>query len=86
MDKKYGTIFILGGYISGILLLGLQTWITLKAFFSDSKSVTIYINHYGEMYGDIITFIFFWFICLIGLIFLLNKMKLEKIKKRDERK
>ena len=31
--KDYETVFILGGYLSGMLLLGLHTWITLRAFF-----------------------------------------------------
>ena len=44
--KDYESVFILGGYISGMLLLGLHTWITLKALFSDSKSITIYVNRY----------------------------------------
>jgi len=73
--KDYRTIFILSGYISGMAILGLHTWITLKAFFSESKSVTIYVNRYGEQFGDIITFIFFWIICLIGLVFLYNKIR-----------
>jgi len=79
MDKKYGSIFILGGYLSGLMLLGLQTWITLKAFFSDSKSVTIHVNNYGEMYGDIATFIFFWVVCIIGLVLLYKQIKKQNI-------
>ena len=79
MNKRYGTIFILGGYISGILLLGLQTWLTFKAFFSDSKSITIYVDRYGEMYGDIATFIFFWIVCLIGFIFLYHHVKKQDL-------
>jgi hypothetical protein len=63
------------------MLLGLQTWVTMKAFFSDSKSTTIYINNHGEMYGDIFTFMFFWIICLIGLILLLRRIKPELLKK-----
>ena len=79
--KDYETVFILGGYISGMLVLGLHTWITLRAFFSDSKSITIYVNRYGEQYGDILTFIFFWALFLVGLVFLYNKIKKPEITK-----
>ena len=82
--KEYESVFILGGYISGMLLLGLHTWITLKAFFSDSKSITIYVNRYGEQYGDIVTFVFFWALCLIGLIFLYNRIKKPDIIKQKQ--
>ena len=81
MDKRYGTVFILSGYISGMMLLGLQTWLTFKAFFSDSKSVTIYFNRHGEIFGDIATFIFFWIICLVGLVFLYNRIKKQDLVK-----
>jgi len=64
-----------------MLVLGLHTWITLRAFFSDSKSITIHVNRYGEQYGDIITFIFFWALFLIGLVFLYNKIKKPEITK-----
>jgi len=80
-NKDYETVFILGGYISGMLVLGLHTWITLRAFFSDSKSITIYVNRYGEQYGDILTFIFFWALFLVGLVFLYNKIKKPEITK-----
>ena len=82
MRKDYETIFIFGGYLSGMVLLGLQTIITLKAFFSDSKSITIHVNRYGEQYGDILTFVFFWALCLIGLIFLYNRLKKPKLIKQ----
>jgi len=72
---------ILGGYISGMLILGLHTWITLRAFFSDSKSITIHVNRYGEQYGDILTFVFFWALCLIGLVFLYNRIKKPEVTK-----
>ena len=75
MKRGYETVFILGGYLSGMLLLALHTWISLSAFFSDSKSITIYINRYGEQYGDILTFAFFWVLCLIGLYSLYRQMK-----------
>ena len=75
MRRGYESVFILSGYLSGMLLLGLHTWITFKAFFSDSKSITIYVNRYGEQYGDVLTFVFFWALCLIGLVLLYKRVK-----------
>ncbi len=75
MRSYYRDAFIISGYVAGVLVLLLQTWVFLKAYLSDSKSITIYVNSYGEQYGDIATFIFLWLICIIGVFFLYKKMK-----------
>ena len=50
----------------------------MLAFFSESKSVTIFVNRYGEQYADLISLFFIWTICILGLIALYKIIKEEK--------
>ena len=79
MKNSFKSVIILSGYLSGILILVVQTWIMIRAYFNDSKSVTIYVNRFGEQFGDVIVFIFIWIICLFGLYLLYNKIKKQNI-------
>ena len=75
MKKK---LFVIPGYLAGIGSLFVLTYSTLLAFFSESKSVTIFVNRFGEQYADIAILIFIWIICLLGLIYLYLLLKGEK--------
>jgi len=68
MGIKKKELFTVTGYLAGIGSLFLITQRTLLAFFSDSKTVTIYVNEYGEQYTDIVALVIIWGICLIGLV------------------
>ena len=74
-------LLIVPGYLVGIGSLCIITFRTLLAFLSENKSVTIYVNRYGEQYVDIALLIFIWIICLVGLIYLYIVMKEERIAK-----
>ena len=63
-------LLIVPGYLVGLGSLFIITYRTILAFFSESKSVTIHVNRYGEQYADIVFLIIIWVICLIGLIYL----------------
>lgn len=78
MKKK---LLIVPGYIIGIGSLFVITYRTLLAFFSESKSVTIHINRYGEQNADIAFLIFIWIICLLGLVYLYFVIKEDKVAK-----
>lgn len=71
-------LLIIPGYLVGIGSLFIITYRTLIAFFSNSKSVTLYVNRYGEQYADIAILILIWIICLIGLSYLYLVVKGEK--------
>lgn len=53
------------------------------AFFSDSKSVIVNINKFGEHYFDLFALIIIWIISLAGLIILILMLKEEKQLKKD---
>ncbi len=74
-------LLIVPGYLLGIGSLCIITYRTLLAFFSESKSVTIYVNRYGEQLLDIAFLIIIWIICLIGLIYLYYIVRERKIAK-----
>lgn len=69
---------IVPGYIVGLGSLFIITYRTLLAFFSNSKSITVNINRFGEQHLDIFFLIIIWAICLIGLIYLFRYLKEEK--------
>jgi len=56
-----------------------MTYRTLIAFFSESKSVVVNINKYGEQYIDLVALVIIWIISLVGLIILFLMLKEEKI-------
>ena len=71
-------LLILPGYLVGIGSLLLITYRTFLAFFSQSKSITINVNRYGEQYGDIAVLVFIWIVCVMGLYSLFILMKEQK--------
>jgi hypothetical protein len=52
------------------------------AFFSDSKTVIIHINRFGEQFLDIFALVIIWVICLAGIIILFIILKEEKKQKK----
>ena len=74
-------LLIVPGYLVGIGSLCIISYRTLLAFFSESRSVTIHVNRYGEQHADIASLIVIWIICLTGLIYLYLVMKEGKIAK-----
>ena len=76
MNKK---LLIVPGYLVGIGGVFLITYRTLLAFFSESKSITIQVNRYGEQYGDIVVLVFLWIVCVVGVVSLLLLLKEEKV-------
>ena len=52
------------------------------AFFSDSKSVIVNINKFGEQYLDLFALIIIWIISLAGLIILILMLREEKQSKK----
>jgi hypothetical protein len=83
MKKK---LLIVPGYLVGIGGVLLITYQTLLAFFSESKSVTIQVNRYGEQYGDLVVLVFLWVVCVVGLlslVMLLRDPKDEPVPSRD---
>ena len=53
------------------------------AFFSESKSVVISINKFGEQFIDLFALVIIWIISLVGLIILFLMIKEEKILKNS---
>lgn len=85
MKKK---LLILPGYLVGLGSLLLLTYRTVLAFFSESKSITIQVNRYGEQYVDVALLVFLWVVCMIGLLYLsplMNKEGGETVLKGDQR-
>ena len=74
-------LLIVPGYLAGIGSLFILTYQTLLAFLSNSKSVTIHINRFGEQYVDVFFLIIIWIICSIGLLLLYRFIKGENRKK-----
>ena len=74
-------LLIVPGYLVGIGSLCIITYRTLLAFFGESKSVTVYINRYGEQYADMAFLLIIWIICSIGLVYLYIIIKEEQIAK-----
>ena len=76
---------VLPGYLIGISCLILITYRTMLAFFSESKSVTIYVNNFNEQFLDLIALVIIWAVVLVGLYFMIKFIKektTEKIKKK----
>lgn len=85
-DKIKYKLLIIPGYIIGISCLLLVTYRTFIAFFSESKSVIIHINRFGEQYLDLVALVIIWLISLIGLIILILMLKDEKKIRKDNYK
>ena len=56
----------------------LITYRTLIAFFSESKSIVVSINKFGEQFIDLFALVIIWIIILVGLFVLLWMLKEEK--------
>lgn len=78
MEPVNKKLLIIPGYLVGIGGLFLITYRTLLAFFSESKSITIQVNRYGEQYGDIAVLIFIWIVCVVGIVSLIALLKEQK--------
>jgi sporulation protein YlmC with PRC-barrel domain len=72
MAKK---LLMIPGYIVGIGSLCIISFQTLRAVFSESKSVTVYINRFGEQYADLVFLLVLWGICLLGLVYLYHTIR-----------
>ena len=55
-----------------------MTYRTFIAFFSDSKSILISINKFGEQYFDLFALAIIWIISLVGLVTLFLMLKEER--------
>ena len=77
-------LLIVPGYLIGIGSLFIITYRTILAFFSESKSITIHVNRYGEQYADIAFLVVIWIVCLLGLIYLFIVMREGRITKVPE--
>jgi len=60
-------LFVLPGYVIGLGALVLITYRTLLALGTESKAITIYLNRFGEQYLDLVSLVFLWGVCVIGL-------------------
>jgi hypothetical protein len=76
------TLLIVPGYLVGIGGVFLITYRTVLAFFSESKSITVQVNRYGEQYGDIAVLVFLWIVCVVGVWSLSSLLKEEKVGNR----
>ena len=63
-------LLIIPGYIVGIGSLFILSYRTVRAFLSESKSITIHVNRFGEQYLDLIFLGILWSICMISLVYL----------------
>jgi len=83
------TLLVLPGYCVGLGGLLLITYRTLLAVGTESKSITIQVNRFGEQYVDLACLVFLWGVCMIGVVSLSLLLKEEKVEKgfvgkRDE--
>jgi hypothetical protein len=85
-DRIKNKLLIIPGYIIGLSCLLLVTYRTFLAFFSDSKSVLVHINRYGEQYLDLFALVIIWIITFIGLFYLIMTLKEERKIKNDNYK
>jgi hypothetical protein len=57
---------ILSGYYVGLGGLLLITLRTLHAVGTETKSITVNVNRFGEQYLDLACLLFLWAVCIIG--------------------
>jgi hypothetical protein len=67
--------WILLGYCIGLGGLALITYRTLLAVGSESKSVVLQVNRFGEQYADLVCLVFLWVVCMIGGLSLLSLVR-----------
>jgi hypothetical protein len=78
-------LFVLPGYCAGLGGLVLITYRTLLALGTESKSVTIQVNRFGEQYLDVICLVFLWSVCVIGVLSLSSVVKDRSAVKRFDK-
>lgn len=61
-------LLVLPGYCVGLGGLLLITYRTLLALGSESKTITVQVNRFGEQYLDVASLVFLWVVCLVGLL------------------
>jgi hypothetical protein len=61
-------LLVLPGYCVGLGGLLLITYRTLRAIGSESKTITVQVNMFGEQYLDVVSLVFLWVVCLVGLL------------------
>lgn len=61
-------LLVLPGYCVGLGGLLLITYRTLLAIGSESKTITVQVNMFGEQYLDVVSLVFLWVVCLVGLL------------------
>jgi len=76
-------LFILPGYLIGIGCLGLITYRTLSAVRTESKTITVQVNQYGEQYLDVALLVVFWIVCIIGVLSIMTRTNETKMKRRS---
>jgi len=79
------TLLVLPGYCVGLGGLVLITYRTLLALGTESKSVTIQVNRFGEQYLDVMCLVFLWGVCMLGMLSLSSVLKKETIGKEFAR-
>jgi hypothetical protein len=82
MDLMRKTLWVLPGYCVGLGGLALITYRTLLAVSSESKSVILQVNRFGEQYVDLVCLVFLWVVCVIGLLSLSSAVR-EKTSRRE---
>lgn len=88
MDPMKKTLLVLLGYGIGLGGLAMITYRTLLAVGTESKAITISVNHFGEQYLDLVCLVFLWVVCVVGLLSLSSVLRDGKKvfdRERDER-
>jgi hypothetical protein len=80
--KKISLVLL--GYVVGLGALLVVTIRTLLAVGTQSKSVTVAVNRFGEQYLDLVCLVFLWGICVAGLYFLVSYLKKERSEKEHD--
>ena len=88
MDQMKKTLLVLLGYGIGLGGLVLITYRMLLAVVTESKTITISVNRFGEQYLDLVCLVFLWVVCVVGLLSLSSVVRDRKNvfdRERDER-
>ena len=81
MEKK---LLLLPGYLVGLGGLALITYRTLLAVGTESKSITVQVNRFGELYVDLVLLGVLWVVCVVGM-WSLSSVVREKIGAKEVR-
>ncbi len=72
-------LFMLPGYFVGIGCLGLITYRTMLALGTETGTIMVTVNQYGEQYLDIAFLGFLWVVCLMGFLAIRSPTKESRI-------